>query len=497
MKKLELFILFRCTFLLLCLFSGCKVSPSKKSTKTTSKQVSSPDSSGINQGSAPNNITTGTNSNSQTPTTPQYPTTPTTPSTNQQNPTGTTQYQPGSTGTSDVPDAPYWVTHPTIVDNSSASEPKSPEEFIDMRESYILAKRSHMPILFIADNQFNNNLGRGSIIRTDFIDSIKRVAIRAPFLDKFSPRLFEYVLKKEAQKSKYIVHLGDVLNIACKSEFNQFVDIMKNTKPLGWVLAPGNHDMNYMGLMGGNPNFNKYWDNAWLKSCQNKNYDVDPAEPVRKNVMLKDNLVREYISALMEQNKTNPQDFPMTPENFHCTTDEHFKTCEFESNIPGSFLQRVYAVWPKNEVLFSISHRAWFLQEVNFKFKDSSGLYHRAIIADSTNYTNSPTFITGIIGNYVNKALYVLTGTEPIKTYNSGLNGEIRKDQLDKIDSWMNKKNSNSRWYFVTHHHWEELERDTQKRLQETKNYIKISYFYLLIHTTHFLKTKVRLHLLK
>jgi predicted phosphodiesterase len=268
-------------------------------------------------------------------------------------------------------------------------------------------------ILLIADNQFNNIFQDPSIMRNKIADSFAPVSIRPPQLDIYSKELFKFVLNNNHAKNKYVIHLGDALNIACENEWETFKDTLNKTiDKKKFVMAPGNHDFYWFGTTAGGTEKIKL---QWGKSCS----DVFPIEgekiPTKK----------EYLSMRMTKGK-----FIESYLKF-LNLDINISQGKIDKQFKG-FIRKIYVKRYKNKE--EDDYKSFILQLIDIPTQNSKVI--KGIIIDTSNYSKKPLNAFGRIH---------LNGHE-----NAGLKAGITKEQISKIKEWME---DDSTKYIIFGHH--------------------------------------------
>ena len=323
-------------------------------------------------------------------------------------------------------------------------------------------------IVFVADNQFNNYLASNGVLRNLAADNFISVALRPPALDLFAPDLFRLALKNHSNK-RYIVHLGDALNISCDFEFDRFQDVLKiqENSPYGYkgfVMLPGNHDHIFIGnTVGSNFVKKSYFRKAWAKGCNIESFPIKAPKDISRDIMHKSKFVQRYLDLLYRQGKISKykNDFPISKSAFSCSVTAKksrrqlfeksttMQVCEWETKKKNSFLSRVYYELPTNRDV-RISYRAKLLQMINFKTIKNRTKY-LGIMLDSTDYSKPPSFGGTLVGGR-----NLLTGSS-----NPGLYGAFSKYQVGAVERWMKeekekvKKESSADkvvFIFMSHH---------------------------------------------
>lgn len=174
------------------------------------------------------------------------------------------------------------------------------------------------PILVIADNQQTMEYRQGNFETTIGLKYALgiRSATRPRALTLWSLNIIEKIAAIEAE-ANIVLHLGDVLNNSCLSEWEQVRDKLDLIRQDAWYIAPGNHDGYYFGLThpmpgdngnAGNGPLNEYA--GWSAACIPLNERVDENEPTLTNVdneirikhiLDKSDFVQNYLNVLIER----------------------------------------------------------------------------------------------------------------------------------------------------------------------------------------------------
>jgi 3',5'-cyclic AMP phosphodiesterase CpdA len=151
------------------------------------------------------------------------------------------------------------------------------------------------PVILISDTQENEFLAEPLKMQGEGADRVvTEVAKRTVQQDLFIKDVFLTILKKHEDKP--IIHLGDFLNISCKTEFEQVEKVLKQAKS-PWVLAIGNHDGYFMGNYSKKAEGKNTVLNLWKSACDHgRKYD-NP----EKNRFDKDELIEAYLNLLADE----------------------------------------------------------------------------------------------------------------------------------------------------------------------------------------------------
>lgn len=350
-------------------------------------------------------------------------------------------------------------------------------------------KMEELPFLFISDNQFNNYLTDPNIIRNTIFDNLNPVAIRPPQLDLFAPDLSTYILNKYAS-GKYLIHLGDALNISCQNEWkvhiNQFNPIINGKKVhKGWVMLPGNHDAFYYGNTAGNAFLRKGFVNkSWKDACNSDSYPPSEDMEIKDTAMTKDILTKRYFKELLKQGKIFPEDFPQEKDVKCVETKKASRNnfrekrtklmvCDWKSPNPKSFLQRMKFTYPIKQHI-GIAYRSYIVQELNMGTVPGSNLKIKGILLDTSDYKKAPRSFVGAVGSMGKLAVF--------GSYNAGLMGNITDIQGEVVKDWLLSDGKDSLVVFMGHHPYLNISPSSQKIYGEFQKLAPNS-FYISSHT--------------
>jgi len=352
-----------------------------------------------------------------------------------------------------------------------------------------IKKMQELPVIFIADNQFNNYLADPNVIRNTIFDNLNPVSIRPPQLDLFAGDITSYVLNKYAS-GKYIIHLGDALNLACQNEWKVQIDKFNPIKfgkniHKGWVMLPGNHDAFYYGNTAGNTYFKKGFINrSWRDACNSDSYPPPKDVEIKDVVMTKDIFVKKYFEELLEQGKIYPDDFPKK-EDVVCVTTKKatrntfrekstkIKICEWKAKNPKSFLQKLIFTLPINQDI-RVAYRSYMVQEINLDLIPRSGMKMKGILLDTSDYMRAPRSVVGVLGSFKPFTVF--------GSYNAGVLGNIDDEQAKLVKSWIKSSEEDSYFVFMGHHPFLNLSPKSKERILEFEKLAPNS-LYISSHT--------------
>ncbi len=297
----------------------------------------------------------------------------------------------------------------------------------------LLSKR----VVLVADNQLHHLYGQPVWIRSGLTNRVVSVAIRPVQLDLWGPDLLEHLLETYTRKN-LAIHLGDALDVGCSVEWDQFVAIMSNAGR-GWVMAPGNHDFNYVG----NGHFSL---DQWQRACATADGSGTP--------LTKDRFVVEYLRAVSAQGHLG---FP-APADASLESGEHVWTSPNDSTVLQSVAWRIDADRP---------WRSYVAQQVNIGLPGQPPVV--IILVDTNQYHFRPRLIP-----------------IPPLLRNAGVTGELQEDQIDVVDAWLGAQAPGQVTMIMGHHPYKGLARGSRSTLERWRQAGTSLYVSAHTHTAQF-----------
>jgi len=274
-------------------------------------------------------------------------------------------------------------------------------------------------LVFLGDNQTHYLMGKSFKLQSAQIDRVSAAAIRPPVLNLFSRPLVEWSLRHVVKDvGGAVIHLGDALDISCKQEFHEFQQIVNTTlAKKKWALAPGNHDGFFFGNFDDN-GLVPGWDKACDAAAR-----PEPAAANRSGRMDKSEFIRAYLKLLQQTH---------SPRVLPCLTNgpRDEATC-------AGFYRRVF--WNIEKRM----RRSYIVQELNVGIDEPTSL----VLLDTAAY---------------DKGLLLPTLSKLIPF--AGARGEIIKEQFKLVQRWI-RSAPKRRFLLAGHHNFEQLTRDSKKRL--------------------------------
>lgn len=290
-------------------------------------------------------------------------------------------------------------------------------------------------VLLVADNQFNNMFQDPSIMRNNMGDYISRVAIRPPQLDIYAKELFMQVLENNNAENKYVIHLGDALNIACKNEWQDFQNALSSVDKNKFVMAPGNHDFYWFGTTAGYTESIKL---QWGKSCSNVYNPIKENKPTNE----------QYLSMRMTKGKFIDSYLNLINKKVDIKKD-------FINNSKDSFVKKIYQQRYLGE---EDDYKSFIVQLIDIPTKGKKPI--KGIVIDTSTYNKKPLNFYGAIGSVLK-----LSGS-----VNPGMTAGITAEQFNKITDWIKKFDKTQQYIVFGHHPLKSFHNETKNRIEKILN---------------------------
>jgi hypothetical protein len=319
--------------------------------------------------------------------------------------------------------------------------------------SYIALTR---PILALGDTQEHESTGFPLHDNDGAVDAYVEVAQRPPEQPLFGRAILDWVLA--TSPGEPAVHLGDLLDMSCKSELRRMRSLVKAARPPTAIL-PGNHDGLMFGIFNqplATATLEKAM-NPWYRGCLRGSLDAEGSaqQSIREAAVDK----REFIAAYLEM----------------LTADDY-------NPIQGLTLPP-----PTGEA--SVSWRAArpdaFLQGIEARLHDDRS-YANSFIAQKLRLPPAPGAPRGVvmIGLDTNQVNVLVGALDTLRGLSPGDIGHVRADQLEAIGPWLKEaRAAGDVVVFAGHHNWNRLSFSSQRRLAELMASLDHPLVYVSAHT--------------
>jgi hypothetical protein len=312
------------------------------------------------------------------------------------------------------------------------------------------------PIIMLGDTQEHESTGFPLHDNDGAVDAYVEVAQRPPEQPLFGRAILEWVLN--AHPGEPAVHLGDLLDMSCRSELRRMQRVVTSARQEG-VLLPGNHD----GLMFGI--FNQPLATAtlgtttspWHRGCLRGATASGGAakETLRDAVVDKRAFIGAYLEMLThgQHNEVRGLALPPTTGDF---------TVSWETARPNAFLAGI---------------QARLLDERS---------YANSFIAQKMRLPRAPGAPRGVImiGLDTNQVNVLVGSFDAVRRVSPGDIGHVRADQLKSIQPWIEEaRKAGDIVVFAGHHNWNRLSFASQQRIAAVMRTLDHPLVYVSAHT--------------
>ncbi|MCM5570077.1 hypothetical protein M6I34_06120 [Burkholderiaceae bacterium FT117] len=310
-----------------------------------------------------------------------------------------------------------------------------------------------LPIIALGDTQEHETTGFPLHDNDGAVDSYVEVAQRPPEQPLFGRRILEWALA--AHPGEPVIHLGDVLDMSCRSELARIGAVFEHAGQAA-ALLPGNHD----GLMFGIFNqplaaaLTDGGSRAWYRGCVRGARQGDPGQRLDPKEVAVDK--RGFVTAYLETLA--------------------------RSRAPG-----LSAPGPSGEVRVSWRNPdpEAYLQAIEAKLLDER-FYANSFVVQKLRLPAAPgaTRRVTMIGFDTNQ-VDVLVGTlDTLRSISPGHIGHVRADQLEAIAPWLDEaRRAGDIVVLAGHHNWNQLSFGSQFRITALVSDLDHPLVYLSAHT--------------
>lgn len=311
------------------------------------------------------------------------------------------------------------------------------------------------PTIFVGDTQEHETTGFPLHDNDGAVDAYVEVAQRPPEQPLFGRRVLEWVLANQTEPA---VHLGDLLDMSCKSEMGRMGALITSSKHEG-ALLPGNHD----GLMFGIFNAPVVGDvlktsgHAWYRGCIRGASESSATTPpnARDSAVDRREFIAAYLNILGAGQDTPIKGIPPVPPSGDARIS-------FTSANPVAFLAAI---------------------EANLLDETS---YGNSFIAQKLRLPAAPeaTRRVIVIGLDTNQVDAVIGTLDTVRGLSPGDLGHVRTDQLQAIARWIEEaRRAGDIVLFAGHHNWNRLSFASQARIAAVMRTLDHPLVYISAHT--------------
>ncbi len=310
-----------------------------------------------------------------------------------------------------------------------------------------------LPITALGDTQEHESTGHPLHDNDSAIDAYIEVTQRPPEQPLFGRRIMEWAL--QANPDEPWLHLGDVMDLSCRSEAERMARIFRSTGRTGAIL-PGNHD----GLMFGIYRYDivsALRDRGaakWNTACRRGAALEDAKHRTANEAFSK----RDFIALYLAEHAAAPQATPGL------------------AAPPPSGAHRVS--WKHPDPNF-------FLSAIEANLVEGTG-YADSFLAQRLKLPRAPgaTRDVIVIGLDTNQSGPLVGTVDTIMGRSPGSEGHVHPEQISVISHWVAQAaRKGDIVVFAGHHNWRSLGLPTRILLRNLMEYLDHPLVYLSAHT--------------
>ncbi|WP_298833101.1 hypothetical protein [uncultured Piscinibacter sp.] len=310
-----------------------------------------------------------------------------------------------------------------------------------------------LPVIALGDTQEHESTGYPLHDNDSAVDAYVEVAQRPPEQPLFGRRILEWVLRRHPGAP--VIHLGDVLDLSCRSEAARIGHILRDMDGPGAIL-PGNHDGLMFGIYGYrildavlDPDARR-----WNHACRRGAAPDDTQRKSSSEALSK----RDFISLYLAQQAGRSQGAPGLP-----VPPAHggFRV-SWRHPDPQAFVSAIEA-----NLLDGYAYADSFLAQ-RLKMPRAPGATRDVIV----------------IGLDTNQAGSLVSTWDTIMGRSPGSMGHVHFEQITAVTKWVLEAARNGDIVvFAGHHNWRSLGLPTRLMLRNLMSNLQHPLVYLSAHT--------------
>lgn len=310
-----------------------------------------------------------------------------------------------------------------------------------------------LPFIAMGDTQEHEPTGYPMHDNDSAVDAYVEVAQRPPEQPLFGRRVLQWVL--QAHRDEPFIHLGDVMDLSCRSEAQRMARIFRDAGSPGAIL-PGNHDGLMFGIYGYRI-LDAVLDGdaqRWNHACRRGAAPEDRRHKTEREAFSK----RDFIQVYITQYASLPQFVPglkPPPER-----GEH--RLSWRNPDPGGFVSAIEA-----QVLDGYRYADSFMAQ-RLKLPRAPGATRDVYI----------------VGLDTNQAGALVGLWDTVMGRSPGSMGHVHPDQIAAVRPWvLQAAQKGDIVVFAGHHDWRSLGLPTRVLLRTLMSQLQHPLVYLSAHT--------------
>lgn len=310
-----------------------------------------------------------------------------------------------------------------------------------------------LPFIALGDTQEHESTGYPMLDNDSTVDAYVEVAQRPPEQPLFGRRVMEWVL--QSHRSEPFIHLGDVMDLSCRSEADRMARIFLSAGRPGAIL-PGNHDGLMFGIYGYRILDAVLDGNArrWNLACRRGAAPDDTRHKTANEAFSKRDFIAMYITQYAGFQQLAPGLTPPPPRGEH----------------------RVSWRNPDGQA---------FLSAIEARLLDGYA-YADSFLAQRLRLPRAPGARQGVvvIGLDTNQAGVLVSTWDTLMGRSPGSMGHVHADQVAAVRGWVLEAARNGDIVvFAGHHNWRSLGLPTRIQLRNLMANVAHPLVYLSAHT--------------
>ncbi len=330
------------------------------------------------------------------------------------------------------------------------------------------------PFIVLGDTQEHEITGLPASVFGGISDrGMTEVTIRPPQQALFGRFLFADLFRPDSDAEPAVIHLGDLLDISCRSELTRYeaiLDDVSAARQQKWILVPGNHDGTAHGTLNIVDNDSKFGYGApgWDYECRVPGSvpDIFKERVDHKQEVF---LGRDALLTWYAERKIGALDPAIMDTNSAKSPTKIDWPRLGETSPPGSLIERMVGKIIARDPARQTNYAESFLVQKIILPPARGGTNRVSIIALDT--TQFPGHLN---------AIWQLGST---LSANPGQTGYVLKDQIDAVERLVRAQGDNEILIFAGHHDWASLDYRVKWALAPVFAAAKNPVVYLSAHT--------------
>jgi hypothetical protein len=285
------------------------------------------------------------------------------------------------------------------------------------------------------------------------IDAYVEVAQRPPEQTLFGRRILEWAL--QSHPAEPFIHLGDVLDMSCRTEAERISKIFGAVKRPGAIL-PGNHDGLLFGIFAYNLRASVLDPGAdrWNRACRRGATPGDLTYKTHKEAFTKRDFIDRYVTG---QARVAPRSAGLVPPP---SSGEH--TISWRNPDPDAFVSGIEA-----HLLDGRDYADSFIAQRLKLPRTPEATRNVIVIAQDTN-----------------QAGLLVSAWDTVQGHSPGSVGHIHTDQVRAVTPWIREAaKAGDIVVFAGHHNWLSLDLQTRLLMYRSMSDLPHPLVYISAHT--------------